>query len=203
MKKRKRYLNETEKKRLKIILYFFLVISFLSFLSLIIITILSKKSVINEEAEIFASIISSTILAICSTLSAKIGKRIEDNRYYERIVEYLALEEQNNLKELYEAYMNDIIDAELRKYRLKLHYNTLLFYNPEFNFYTYNYINKDTQFIVKFLEAEIMYFVGDSKILDLDIGDERLIRLEYKEFESISEIVEYVNELYNFCKIQV
>ena len=134
MKKRKRYLNETEKKRLKIILYFFLVISFLSFLSLIIITILSKKSVINEEAEIFASIISSTILAICSTLSAKIGKRIEDNRYYERIVEYLALEEQNNLKELYEAYMNDIIDAELRKYRLKLHYNTLLFYNPEFNF---------------------------------------------------------------------
>ena len=48
-----------------------------------------------------------------------------------------------------------------------------------------------------------MYFVGDSKILDLDIGDERLIRLEYKEFESISEIVEYVNELYNFCKIQV
>lgn len=100
MKKRKRYLNETEKKRLKIILYFFLVISFLSFLSLIIITILSKKSVINEE-------------------------------------------------------------------------------------------------------AEIMYFVGDSKILDLDIGDERLIRLEYKEFESISEIVEYVNELYNFCKIQI
>ena len=68
---------------------------------------------------------------------------------------------------------------------------------PEFNFHTYEYLNKDTQFIVKFLKDEILYFIGDSKILDPDILTEQWIDLEFKEFDSISDIIEFVYNLYN------
>src|SRR5690554_612864 len=131
--------------------------------------------------------------------AALIRKRIEDNRHYLQILNYINESDNNNLKVLYEAYMKGIIDDELKKYSLNLFYYPLLFDSdyPEFNFYTYNYHNKDTQFIIRFLKDEIKYFVGDSKILDSNIKDKQWVKLDYKKFESISDIVEFVNYLYN------
>jgi hypothetical protein len=197
-KKRKRSLDNDEKRRLKKYVYFFLIIVLLALLSFLVIFFFSKKNIINGKTEMIALFGSLTLLMIGIFPAALIGKRIEDNSYYDKILNYIDEEDQNNLKVLYEAYMKDIIDDELIKYHLNLFYYPLLF-DPdysEFNFYTYNYLKKGTQFIIKFLKDEIMYFVGDSKILDSKIHDNQWIKLDYKKFESISDIVEFINDLY-------
>jgi hypothetical protein len=199
-KKRKRYLNDNEKRRLKKYVYFFLMIILISLLSLLIILFLSKKHIINEKTEMIALFCSIFLFMIGLFPAALIGKRIEDNSHYDHILNYINEESHNNLTVLFEAFMEDIIDVELKKYRLDLFYYPLLFDpdKPEFNFYTYNYGKKDTQFMVKFLKNEIRYFIGDSKIIDSNINDRKWIKLGQKKFDSISDIVEYISGIYKF-----
>ena len=197
-RKRKRFLNIDEKRKFKKYVYFFSSIIFLSILSFVIIAYLSKNNLITDKVEMITLFSSVILWAIEMFPAALIGTRIENNRHYEVIIEYIDEENHNNLTILYEAFLKDIIDKEMNKHNLKLLYYPLLFDHdyPEFNFHTYEYLNKDTQFIVKFLKDEILYFIGDSKILDPDILTEQWIDLEFK-FDSISDIIEFVYNLYN------
>ena len=197
-KKRKRYLNGEEKRRLKKYVYFFLFIIFISILSFIVIFYFTRKNIINEKTEMIALFSSLILLMIGMFPAGLIGKRIEDNRYYEIIIDFIKEETPSNLIILYEAYLKDIIDAELNKFNLNLFYYPLLFDPdfPEFNFYTYNF-KTDTQLIIKFLKDEILYFVGDSKILEIDISNDQWTNLENKNFDNITEIIGFVNEVYN------